>query len=45
MPSAVLPHAYNYLFNPAHPQAGAALIAVFQQVPYEQRILELPNST
>lgn len=41
VPSAILPHAYNYLFNPAHQDARSAFIAEYQRVPYDPRIAAL----
>lgn len=41
VPSAILPHSYNYLFNPAHPDAGSAFVAESRSTPYDPRILSL----
>jgi RES domain-containing protein len=41
VPSAILPHAHNYLFNPAHPDAANAFIAEALRTPYDRRILSL----
>jgi len=41
VPSAILPHAYNYLFNPAHPDAGRAVVDETRKTPYDPRILSL----
>jgi len=45
VPSAILPHSYNYLFNPAHPEAGSAIVAEVLKVPYDPRIRAIPGDT
>jgi RES domain-containing protein len=44
-PSAILPHSYNYLFNPAHPGASAAIVAEVLKVPYDPRIRAIVGNT
>lgn len=41
VPSAILPHASNYLLNPSHPDAGHVRVTEIQRVPYDPRILSL----
>ncbi|MBW5284152.1 RES family NAD+ phosphorylase [Burkholderia gladioli] len=41
VPSAILPHASNYLLNPLHPDANRVTVAEFQRVPYDPRIVAL----
>ncbi|MEX3952716.1 RES family NAD+ phosphorylase [Paraburkholderia sp. EG287B] len=45
VPSAILPHSYNYLFNPAHPGAGSAIVAEVLKVPYDPRIRAILGDT
>uniref|UniRef100_UPI0004867540 RES family NAD+ phosphorylase n=1 Tax=Paraburkholderia mimosarum TaxID=312026 RepID=UPI0004867540 len=45
VPSAILPHSYNYLFNPAHPGAGSAIVAEVLKVPYDPRIRAILRDT
>uniref|UniRef100_UPI00047F0B29 RES family NAD+ phosphorylase n=1 Tax=Paraburkholderia mimosarum TaxID=312026 RepID=UPI00047F0B29 len=45
VPSAILPHSYNYLFNPAHPGAGLAIVAEVLKVPYDPRIRAILGDT
>ena len=45
VPSAILPRSYNYLFNPAHPGAGSAIVAEVLKVPYEPRIRAILGDT
>ncbi|MCP3711322.1 RES family NAD+ phosphorylase [Paraburkholderia sp. CNPSo 3274] len=45
VPSAILPHSYNYLFNPAHPGAGSAVVAEVLKVPYDPRIQAILGDT
>lgn len=39
VPSAVVPHSYNYLFNPRHIAAGDAKIISARQHPFDTRLL------
>jgi RES domain-containing protein len=39
VPSAVVPHSYNYLFNPRHVAAGDAEIISARQHPFDTRLL------
>jgi RES domain-containing protein len=39
VPSAVVPHSYNYLFNPRHISAGDAEIISARQHPFDTRLL------
>ncbi|WP_244306362.1 RES family NAD+ phosphorylase [Paraburkholderia lacunae] len=41
VPSAVVPFAHNFLFNPAHPAADAVRIADALHVKHDDRILKL----
>jgi len=41
VPSAVLPYAYNYVMNPAHPEAAMLQIVMAIQVKQDPRILKL----
>jgi len=45
VPSAILPRSYNYLFNPAHPGAGSAIVAEVLKVPYDPRIRAILGDT
>jgi len=45
VPSAILPRSYNYLFNPAHPGAGSAIVAEMLKVPYDPRIRAILGDT
>ncbi|UEC05633.1 RES family NAD+ phosphorylase [Burkholderia vietnamiensis] len=45
VPSAILPHASNYVLNPLHPDAGRISVAEVQRVPYDPRILALLSRT
>ncbi|MEM5331991.1 RES family NAD+ phosphorylase [Paraburkholderia sp. JHI2823] len=45
VPSAILPHSYNYLFNPANPEAGSAMVAAVLKVPYDPRIRAILGDT
>ncbi len=38
VPSAVVPHSFNYLFNPRHEQAQHAKITTAQSHPYDRRL-------
>ena len=38
VPSAVMPKSRNYLLNPRHPEAAAALIKSVSGVPFDQRL-------
>jgi len=38
VPSAVVPHTWNYLFNPTHPQAGEFRIVEAMEYPFDMRI-------
>ncbi|MFL0798454.1 MAG: RES family NAD+ phosphorylase [Cellvibrionaceae bacterium] len=38
VPSAVVPHSFNYLFNPRHEQAQHAEILAAQSHPYDRRL-------
>jgi RES domain-containing protein len=39
VPSAVVPHSFNYLFNPRHVAAANAEIISARQYPFDQRLL------
>lgn len=39
VPSAVVPHSYNYLFNPRHLAAGDAEIISARQHPFDTRLV------
>lgn len=39
VPSAVVPHSYNYLFNPRHPAASAAEIVSARLHPFDARLV------
>jgi RES domain-containing protein len=39
VPSALIPHEYNYLLNPAHPGA-ASLVSSAQPFSFDRRLLE-----
>lgn len=39
VPSAVVPHSYNYLFSPRHPAASAAEIVSVRLHPFDARLL------
>ncbi|KVG68454.1 hypothetical protein WJ33_23840 [Burkholderia ubonensis] len=41
VPSAVVPHAHNFLLNPLHPAVAEIRIAEIVQAPYDSRILRL----
>lgn len=41
VPSAVVPHAHNFLLNPLHPAVAEIRVAEILQAPYESRILRL----
>ena len=41
VPSAILPHSFNYLFNPTHADAARVTIAEVRNVPYDPRILAM----
>jgi hypothetical protein len=41
VPSAVVPFAHNFLFNPAHPAADAVRIVDALHVKHDDRILKL----
>ncbi|MCP3728338.1 RES family NAD+ phosphorylase [Paraburkholderia sp. BR14263] len=45
VPSAILPHSYNYLFNPAHAGASSAIVAEVLKVPYDPRIRAILGDT
>ena len=38
VPSAIMPKSRNYLLNPRHPDAAAALIKSTNRVPFDQRL-------
>ena len=38
VPSAVMPKSRNYLLNPRHPDAAAAVIESVSRVPFDQRL-------
>jgi len=38
VPSAILPHSYNYLFNPKHVLAGEAKIVAVSKHPFDKRL-------
>jgi len=38
VPSAILPHSYNYLFNPKHPLAKQAEIMSVRRHPFDPRL-------
>lgn len=38
VPSAILPHSYNYLFNPKHPFAKSARIVNQSKHPFDSRL-------
>lgn len=40
VPAAVAPHAYNWLVNPAHPDAGQFRIAASGRWPWDQRLFK-----
>ena len=40
VPSAILPHSYNYLFNPRHPDAKKAQITSVIKQPYDGRLMQ-----
>ncbi len=39
VPSAIVPHSYNYLFNPRHSLANQTTITSAIQYPFDQRLL------
>lgn len=39
VPSAIVPHSYNYLFNPRHPLAAHMHVLSSARHPYDQRLL------
>ena len=39
VPSVVMPQAFNFLINPAHPQAAAITIAQTWRYPFDSRLL------
>ncbi|KVM73647.1 hypothetical protein WJ61_15460 [Burkholderia ubonensis] len=41
VPSAVVPHAHNFLLNPLHPAVAEIRVAEILQAPYDSRILRL----
>ncbi|AOK21665.1 hypothetical protein WK67_02655 [Burkholderia ubonensis] len=41
VPSAVVPHAHNFLLNPLHPAVAEIRVAEILQTPYDSRILRL----
>ena len=40
VPSAVMPHSYNYLFNPKHPLAKDVVIVSAVQHPFDSRLIK-----
>jgi RES domain-containing protein len=40
LPSAIVPHTWNFLFNPQHPDAGRFAIAEALRYPFDSRIKE-----
>ena len=38
VPSAVMPNSRNYLLNPSHPDAAAAVIESVSGIPFDQRL-------
>ena len=39
VPSAIVPHSANYLFNPRHPDAERCQILSFNEHPFDRRLL------
>lgn len=39
IPSIIMPQAFNYLINPAHPEAAAITIAQTWRYPFDSRLL------
>jgi RES domain-containing protein len=39
VPSVIVPHSYNYLLNPRHPNAAAAQIVTTHQHPFDPRLV------
>ncbi len=42
VPSALVPHSYNYLFNPKHPLASEATVVAARRYPFDLRLLNSP---
>jgi RES domain-containing protein len=40
LPSAIVPHTWNFLFNPLHPDADRFAIAEARRYPFDSRIKE-----
>ncbi len=39
VPSVIVPHSYNYLLNPRHPAASAAVIIAVHRHPFDPRLV------